>query len=519
MHIYFSSPVPICNPQTREYFWRSSIGVIECSWFGLKKCSLSLVCTLCVVGCASSNDPGTPAGAVVGRAGAYDYSPSVIQTGDVQQFWWCGSGVNPTNPSQASDAILYETINASTHQTFGPVIVLAETAGSWDSEYTCNPRVVRGTFTNPLGNGQNYSYEMFYVATADADGANNSIGGAFSIDGAQWDKYPTPLIPSTSTTGYGVGQPAAYNTDQKSGITLFYEDNTPYIQHREVTSTDGVHFTNAGVLTNSGLGQIDSQPSWGDMGYDPETGYWYAAFNTLGRFTVTTDGVQERGQYGVELYRIPGSSLLSGATPWQLVKMIDTNLTGFESNFLAGFLHDQYGNINIGPYPKIQLYPTISNPAPAWDATVEEAADSGGVGQWDIGSYVWTPGQPLLALNRYSNLLTYEVTTGWTDPSAGYTLDMTLGHLYESPQKGAQTAFYGCKNGATDYFVSLDSQCEGQRILGLNGFGYARPTAGPNLVPLYRCQASGPSGAAQFVSHDPNCEGKGAGMLLGYALP
>ena len=39
---------------------------------------------------------------------------------------------------------------------------------------------------------------------------------------------------------------------------------------------------------------------------------------------------------------------------------------------------------------------------------------------------------------------------------ADFSLQSTLGHLYESPQQGATVAFYGCKSGETDYFVSLD---------------------------------------------------------------
>ena len=59
------------------------------------------------------------------------------------------------------------------------------------------------------------------------------------------------------------------------------------------------------------------------------------------------------------------------------------------------------------------------------------------------------------------------------------------------------------------------SACEGARILGTNGYGYSKPVAGLNLVPLYRCSTS----ADDFVSNDAGCEGHAAGQLLGYALP
>lgn len=120
-----------------------------------------------------------------------------------------------------------------------------------------------------------------------------------------------------------------------------------------------------------------------------------------------------------------------------------------------------------------------------------------------------------MPLNLYFNKKVHEVTTGWVDPNGGFTQESTLGHLYESPQQGASVAFYGCKEHDSDYFMSLDSACEGQFVLGLDGYGYAQAQPGLSLVPLYSCSTS----HDHFVSHDPNCEGQGAGKLLGFALP
>ena len=141
-----------------------------------------------LVACGVSG--GLPPGAVVGVARDYNYSPSVIQSGSVQQFWWCSAAKNPNDSSQHADSILYESMDTLTHTNYGPVAVLAETPGAWDEAYTCNPRVVRGLFQNPLGDGQTYSYAMYYVGTATIYGVNNSIGVAFSQDGIHWNKYP-----------------------------------------------------------------------------------------------------------------------------------------------------------------------------------------------------------------------------------------------------------------------------------------------------------------------------------------
>ncbi len=414
----------------------------------------------------------------------------------------------------------------STHEATAPITVLGETPGGWDSVYTCNPKVIRGSFANPLGDGQNYSYAMYYVGTASKAGLVNSIGVAFSNDGIHWKKYPHPVISANTETYFGVAQPAVYNSDGKAEIWLFYEDaNEPqtFAPHVKTISTDGVHFTVVGTLTTNGIPQ---ETSWGDMAYDSSSGYWYAVFNDALRayyphswdeYTTygTNSSATESGQLGVTLYRIKDTSLLTGATPWEMLKSFDTNLTGFESNFLAGLMRDQYGNVNVGSYPTIQLFPSISDPAPSWNASIEDDYESSQPPYWNIGRVEWVPGNPLMALNRYANKSTHEVTTGWIDPNGGFVLESTLGHLYESPQKGASLAFYGCKAGNTDYFVSTDSTCGGNHFFGLDGYGYSEPLAGLTLVPLYSCS----TGHDHFVSHDPKCEGQGPGQLLGYAIP
>jgi hypothetical protein len=469
---------------------------------------------LSLAGCGGSSiNLATPDGAVVGRGGYWNYSPSVIQTGDEQQFWWCGAGQNPTDSSQLADTILYESINTATGVRYGPVIVLAETKGSWDEKYTCNPRVIRGTFVNPLGNGETYTYEMFYVGTVDDFG--NCIGAAFSNDGIVWIKYPEPVIRPTSLANYGVGQPVAHNADGRSSITIFYEDYTPVVHHVKATSTDGIHFTVQGTLTTNGMDLTNPNPIWGDMGYDPLTGYWYAAFNLPTRPASTTGGIVERGQYGFQLYRIPASSLLTGATPWQMLKTVDTNLTGYESNFLPSLLHDKYGNINIGSYPNLELFVSTSLPKPEWDASPESAGLAGSVYQWAIATNSYDPNQNILTLKRYINDKTFVVTTGWIDP-AKFFPDTTLAHLYAVPQNGATQPFYTCKRDSVGYFVSLDVGCGAQRILGIDGYGYAQKPKGVSTVALYSCTSTQ---YGQFLSKEPACEGNGEGELLGYALP
>lgn len=477
-----------------------------------------VICLCCgaffvMTNCSSS--ASLPKGAV-GNPGEYNYSPSIIETGNIRQFWWCSPGVNPSNPSQDTDAIYYEWINTATLQSYGPVVVLAETAGAWDSAFTCNPKVIGGIFKNPLGDGQTYTYAMYYVATQWMNGELNSIGVAFSNDGSHWKKYPQPVIPASSPTGYGVGQPALYNADHKSAIYMFYEDTHPTSHHIAAFSSDGVHFQVQGTLTFNGLDPDDPMPSWGDMAFDAKEGEWYAVFNRPTRPPSTTGGIVERGPYGVELYKIPQNALLTGSLPWHRLTTLDTNSNGFEVSFLAGFVRDLYGNLNVSPYPTIEMYTSVSYPPPNWESTPADAADSAGGQNWILLPMQWTPNAaPAIPFNRYFNGSTHEVTTGWINPDGGFQLQGLLGHVYTNPVNGATVPFYGCKAGTTDYFVSLDIACEGQLSIGRDGYAYAQPISGLNLVALYRCF----TGHDHFVSGDPKCEGQTTEGLLGYVLP
>ena len=71
------------------------------------------------------------------------------------------------------------------------------------------------------------------------------------------------------------------------------------------------------------------------------------------------------------------------------------------------------------------------------------------------------------------------------------------------------------KEWSMGYFVSLDSGCEGARMLGTNGYAYSQQVTGLNLVAVYRCSTI----HDHFVSTDPKCEGQSNQGRLGYVLP
>ncbi len=93
--------------------------------------------------------------------------------------------------AQFTDAIQYESIDLATGAHYGPLPVLTETPGRAGFRVYLQPKVVRGTFANPLGNGETFTYAMYYVGLGPVNGTNNSIGVAFSNDGIFVEEIPS----------------------------------------------------------------------------------------------------------------------------------------------------------------------------------------------------------------------------------------------------------------------------------------------------------------------------------------
>ncbi|MBO0880373.1 MAG: hypothetical protein J2P17_08485 [Mycobacterium sp.] len=500
----------------------------------------------------------------------YDYSPTVVQEGTVQHYYWCGYGTHKsatytvtvgdntyTRPGIHTDNIYYRSYDTATHQwqQSEPQEVMWPSSdlryGSaaqnyWDSSYTCNPSVITGNFTFK---GTTYHTALYYVGArcvyvgGDQDpwncGIHNSIGVAFTNDWVHFTRYtdangvPQPVLKWPCTYGFGYGQPSSYNLNGSGGIRLFYvrshadaatESGEPATcagfskDYQIADSTDGIHFGTSQRLTTAGLTE-NRQPENAAFAYDKDLHDWYMV-GTFGAYMV---GSTKVALQGFSLYRMHLSDLSSGATSWQKLTTVDTVRTGFAKNFIPTITRDRFGSVNIGGlYPDIQISYSIYNPRLLWSDTSGIPTDRM---HWDISQLNWRPGHPLVDLKRYysSHLDRHVATTGHID-SNEFTLEgasKQLGALYEAPNAadGGTVAMYLCKVQSTyDYFVSTQPDCEGQTMVGLEGYGYSSTASVAGSVPLYRCIARG----RHFVSNDPNCEGLSkdtdiSNYLIGYA--
>ncbi len=289
----------------------------------------------------------------------YDYAPSIIREGDLEQYWWCGAGRAPES-QRNSDVTYHRVMDLASNTWITPTrAVLWPTPGTWDQVHICDPAVVRGQFVNP-DDGDTYTYALYYTATEDEPG-NNDIGVAFSNDGIHWVKFGgNPIVsPQVSGTGtYGAGQPAVVNYDRQSGIYMFHTDtsvagNRIYVRR----SSDGIHF---GAPTRIPMLEKSESMANSDFGYDPSSGFYYAALGLPGR-------PGDRDTYRFGLYVIPASGLLKGTGAWTEIGIVDTNLTGWYLNHSPGIRRDRYGEVHSW-LPNIRIvFGAGGNSPSTWD--------------------------------------------------------------------------------------------------------------------------------------------------------
>jgi hypothetical protein len=213
-------------------------------------------------------------------------------------------------------------------------------------------------------------------------------------------------------------------------------------------------------------------------------------------------GDREGWQFG--FYKMAASQVFSGGQGvWQLLGLVDTNLTGSYLNLQAKLRRDGYGNVTSF-FPNLEAY---------------FARGTNDVTTWDL-SYVIQYAQPsTVPFQRYYDPNTAPIGDHWVTTGAvtsGYYLEANMAYLFMAPQSGT-APLYSCL-AIYDHFVSGWSFCEGWTTLGMNGWIYTTKPTGVSTVALYRCliNISG-KGTDHFVSIDPKCEGWKTEALLGYA--
>lgn len=271
-------------------------------------------------------------GTILDRANRWDGYPAHLFYGGKHHVWWCSQGSN------FQDAIYYAHKSGALGPGgwSSPVQVLAHAQVPWATNHTCDPSVIRGTFSY---NGQSYSHALYFTAD-NAGGTDNSVGVAFSNNGTSWISYPTAVVPYTGPVGlYGAGMSGVARNPATGKIVHAYLDTTynPILRLNE--TSNGVCFTPSPPWTTQlhAAGRLGNDGQGPDIAYNPSDGHWYAAIKNH----------DPQGVYDGEtrVLRATNPNDLLGS--WQVIGVFNSSVTGFPQNHNSGLGKLQDGQLYV----------------------------------------------------------------------------------------------------------------------------------------------------------------------------
>jgi hypothetical protein len=228
----------------------------------------------------------------------------------------------------------------------------------FDSVHVCDPEIVAGTFTY---RGPSYHYALLYTTNNKPSAVGNQIGIAFanSLDGP-WQRAAEPLLAydfsGAERASWGVGQPAAVNTDRGDGFLLFYTQGghgrtQTLMSHVRVHSradlNDPPFIVDAPLpVSESGLQQADGRTP--DYLSNAAVAYWPAsnAFVIVRPQRPLPASQPNFLETQQEIDTIDSTDLLVGGGTWRRLMVIGRSLTGAARNHNAGIEKDIWGAIS-----------------------------------------------------------------------------------------------------------------------------------------------------------------------------
>lgn len=341
-------------------------------------------------------------GIILGRASRWDGYPSHLYFSGKHYIWWCSQGNN-------ADVIYRSTKTGSLGpggwSTFAQVF--SEAQSPWATHHTCDPSVIRGTFSY---NGVAYSYAMYYTSDTNASGVggNNSIGVAFSKDGVSWTSYPNAIIlPGGTGTGYGAGMSGVAFNKTTGKLMHAYLDSSVNPLLRLSESGNGINFTPLpGTATQlHAAGRLGNDGQGPDISYNTADRHWYAAIKNH-----DPQGIYD-GETRV-LRAINADDLLGS---WQVIGIFNSGVTGWTQNHNPGLGKNSDGTLYLDSQGWAYVFFTVGNPRP--DVGSWEVAQ----GRFRVGA---SPSQVVIDVNAtVPGYLTVtstggEVTAGFSPSSA-----------------------------------------------------------------------------------------------------
>ena len=284
--------------------------------------------------------------------GIYNYCPSVIELDDGTRYvYYC---TNQTSYRVVDYVGCRKgTLNADgTYTWSSEKVVLSPSDNLWDAMHTCDPSVIKGSFTY---NGTEYAYLMAYLGCTSTDNQENKVGLAVSNspDGEFIRVGETPIVDFTKDSSstvfqWGVGQPSIVSIDKAGKVWLFYTRGDLNGTRTVVRECDFSNL-NAPVLGNevkvatTNLVELDGDKDIinnADFAYDSAT--------------------NNEPNYIPSHFRVTSFKGTDFAkATWKYLATIGPDDTSFARNHNVGLVRDEYGHMPSRGY--LTVYYTVSN--------------------------------------------------------------------------------------------------------------------------------------------------------------
>lgn len=303
----------------------------------------------------------------------YAYCPSAMSMPDGStEIYFCGNPV----PDVMIDNIYHTTLTPDGNHTTARSVMQPGITGSWDSHHTCDPSVVKGTFSM---DGHQYAYAMFYLGCS-TEYYYNEVGVAFADtpDATAWIKYPFQIVTkgwdspgdleyAPGARCWGTGQPSAVSLDKKGKVLLTYTIGNlqgTRLMAREIDFSDMSHPVISSPVTISTQGLSNSSNSGSDIICNADIAIEPASGTMLMIRPVQphADTYPSYISSIIEICSMPAEDFRTGIGRWKQLYRIGPEQTGYPRNHNAALHRDEYGYVaNID---KIGFYYTTSREAP-----------------------------------------------------------------------------------------------------------------------------------------------------------
>ena len=296
--------------------------------------------------------------------GIYNYCPTTIELDDGTRYvYYC------TNQT-SYEIIDYVgcrkgTPNKDGSYTWGAeTVVFSPSTNLWDSMHTCDPSVIKGSFTY---NGTTYPYLMAYLGCTSTDNQENKVGLAVasSPEGPFIRVGTTPIVDFTKDTSstvfqWGVGQPSLISRDKAGKVWLFYtrgdlNGTRTVVRECDFSNLNAPVLGNEVKVSTKGLVELDGDDDIinnADFAYDSAKNRFYSASDCHPNPSSEPNYISSH--FRVNYFN--GNDFAKAS--WKYLDTVGPNETSFARNHNVGLVRDEYGHTLSDGY--LTVYYTVS---------------------------------------------------------------------------------------------------------------------------------------------------------------